>query len=77
MTGDATWDTEADQPRSDLSLRAEAARVTRLEAEAGMLGEAVVTEQANRRLRNGIAIAALVVMALQVFAANGILPGTA
>ena len=37
-----------------------------------MLGEAVVTEQANRRLRNAIAVAALILMALQVLAANGI-----
>ena len=37
-----------------------------------MLDEAVVTEQANRRLRNGIAIAALILMALQILAANGI-----
>jgi membrane protein implicated in regulation of membrane protease activity len=37
-----------------------------------MAGEVVLTEQANRRLRNGIAVAALVLMALQVLAANGI-----
>jgi hypothetical protein len=55
-----------------LAVRAESARVAKLEAEAGMRGEAVVTEQANRGLRNGIAIAALVLMALQILAANGI-----
>jgi len=37
-----------------------------------MLGEAVVTEQANRKLRNAIAVAALVLMAFQVLAANGV-----
>ncbi len=37
-----------------------------------MAGEAVMTEKANRRLRNAIAVAALVLMALQVLAANGI-----
>ena len=56
----------------DLSIRTAAAEAAKLEAEADMVGEAVVTEQANRDLRNGIAIAALVLMALQVLAANGI-----
>jgi membrane protein implicated in regulation of membrane protease activity len=37
-----------------------------------MLGEQVATEKENRKLRFGIAIAALVLMALQVLAANGI-----
>ena len=61
-----------DARRADLALRAEAARTAKLEAEAGMLGEAVVTEQANRKLRNAIAVAALVLMAFQVLAANGV-----
>ena len=56
----------------DLSIRAAKAEAAKLEAEAEMVGEAVVTEQANRGLRNGIAIAALGLMALQVLAANGI-----
>jgi membrane protein implicated in regulation of membrane protease activity len=45
-----------------------------IEAEADMLGERVATEKENRKLRFGIAIAiaALILMALQVFAANGI-----
>jgi hypothetical protein len=69
------------QPRKDFGLqlarelidyRAESARAAKLEAEADMLGEAVVTEQANRSLRNVIAVAALILMALQVLAANGI-----
>lgn len=55
-----------------LQVRGAEADVAKLEHEADMAGEAVVTEQANRRLRNGIAIAALVLMALQVLAANGI-----
>jgi hypothetical protein len=71
MTGHAAPDGETVHGH-DLDVRAQAARVAKLEAEAGMLGEHVVTEQANRRLRNGIAIAALTVMALQVLAANGI-----
>jgi hypothetical protein len=56
----------------DVQIRAAEAEAAKLEAEADMVGEAVVTEQANRGLRNGIAIAALVLMALQVLAANGI-----
>jgi H+/Cl- antiporter ClcA len=36
------------------------------------LGERVTTEQENRRLRFGIAIAALVLMAVQVLLANAI-----
>jgi hypothetical protein len=60
------------QARIAFSLRAEEAKIAKLEAEADMLGEAVFTEQDNRRLRNGIAVAALVLMALQVLAANGI-----
>jgi hypothetical protein len=72
MTGEAPRDAKAKQARMDFSLREEAARVAKLEAEAGMAGEAVVTEQANRRLRNAIAVAALILMALQVLAANGI-----
>ena len=55
-----------------MEIRGEAALVAKLEHEADMVGEAVSTEQANRRLRNGIAVAALVLMALQVLAANGI-----
>src|ERR1700761_9711964 len=69
------------QPRKDLGLqlareltdyRAESARAAKLEAEAGMLDEQVATEKENRKLRFGIAIAALILMALQVLAANGI-----
>jgi hypothetical protein len=71
MTGRGAQDGESVHSH-DLDVRAQAARVAKLEAEAGMLGEHVVTEQANRRLRNGIAVAALVLMALQVLAANGI-----
>jgi hypothetical protein len=52
-------------------IRAEEARIAKLEAEAGLLAERVAAEQENRRLRFGIAIAALVLMALQVLVANG------
>jgi hypothetical protein len=72
MTGRVGRGDEHEQRRADLDFRGEEARVARLEAEADMLGEAVVTEQANRRLRNVIAVAALILMALQVLAANGI-----
>lgn len=72
LTSRETLDAENRLVAHDLAARAEAARVAKLEAEADMAGEVVVTEQANRRLRNGIAVAALVLMALQVLAANGI-----
>jgi hypothetical protein len=71
VTG-SSRDDETTHRHDDLDLRGKAAQVMKLEAEAGMLGEAVVTEQANRRLRNAIAVAALLLMALQVLAANGI-----
>lgn len=54
-----------------LRIRGEAAKVTKLEAEADMVVERVSTEQENRRLRFGIAIAALVLMSVQVLVANG------
>jgi hypothetical protein len=60
------------QARLGFELRAGEARVAKLEAEADMVGERVATEKENRTLRFGIAIAALVLMALQVLAANGI-----
>lgn len=56
----------------EIQLRGETARVAKLEAEADMLDERVATEKENRRLRFGIAIAALVLMALQILLANGI-----
>lgn len=63
---------QAEMRRADLGFRVAEAEAAKLEAEAGLAGEAVVTEQANRRLRNAIAVAALILMALQVLAANGI-----
>jgi hypothetical protein len=63
---------DARQARFGFEIRAEEARVAGLEAEAHLLRERVATEQENRRLRFGIAIAALVLMALQVLVANGI-----
>lgn len=60
------------QARLDFAFRAEEARIAKLDAEADMAGERVATEQENRRLRFGIAIAALALMALQVLVANGI-----
>jgi hypothetical protein len=72
MTGSTSRDTEIAHRHDDLDLRGKAARVAKLEAEADMLGERVATEKENRKLRFGIAIAALILMALQVLAANGI-----
>ncbi|HJZ35220.1 MAG TPA: hypothetical protein VJ204_03015 [Solirubrobacterales bacterium] len=72
MTGRVGRGDEHEQRRADLDIRDEEARVAMLEAEADMLGEVVITEQANRQLRNAVAIAALILMALQVLAANGI-----
>ncbi len=72
MTGPAPEDDELVRGHDALDLRDKAARVAKLEAEADMLGERVATEQENRRLRFGIAIAALALMALQVPAANGV-----
>jgi hypothetical protein len=55
-----------------VEIRIAEAEAAKLEAEAGMAGERVATEQENRRLRFGIAIAALALMAFQVLLANGI-----
>lgn len=72
MTGLSSRDDEIVRGHDALDLRDKAARVAKLEAEADMAGERVAIEQENRRLRFGIAIAALVLMALQVLVANGI-----
>jgi hypothetical protein len=72
MTERVRRETEAARRHDALDLRGKAARVAKLEAEADMLGERVATEQENRKLRYGIAIAALVLMAVQVLVANGI-----
>jgi hypothetical protein len=72
MTHQTNEDFDIQLARELTDYRAESARAAKLEAEANMLGEAVVTEKENRKLRFGIAIAALILMALQVFAANGI-----
>jgi hypothetical protein len=58
LTASISRDEEIVHRHLALDLRSKAAQVAKLEAEADMLGEAIVTEQANRRLRNGIAIAA-------------------
>jgi hypothetical protein len=72
MTEPSRKQSDSGQRHVELGFRAAEAEVAKLEAEADMAGEAVVTEQANRRLRNAIAVAALILMALQVLAANGI-----
>jgi hypothetical protein len=72
LTGQSSRDQQASRSHEDFERRGFAAQVAKLEAEAEMAGEIVVTEQANRRLRNVIAVAALILMALQVLAANGI-----
>jgi hypothetical protein len=72
MTFSPTKDIDFEQERKLAKWRAEAAEVAKLEAEAGLLGERVTTEQENRRLRYRIAIAALALMGLQVLVANGV-----
>jgi hypothetical protein len=72
MTHQANEDFGFQLAREFIAYRAESARAAKLEAEADMLGEAVVTEKENRKLRFGIAITALILMALQILAANGI-----
>jgi len=72
MSWDPSGDVDLQLATHVFRLRAEAAATAKLEAEADMLGERVTTEQENRKLRFGIAIAALCLMALQVLAANGI-----
>jgi hypothetical protein len=72
MTHQSTKDFDFQLARKLIVYRAEAAKAAILEAEADMLGERVATEKENRELRFGIAIAALILMALQVLAANGI-----
>lgn len=72
MTHQSNEDFDLQLARNVTAYRAESARAAKLEAEADLLGEQVATEKENRKLRFGIAIAALVVMALQVLAANGI-----
>jgi hypothetical protein len=72
MTQPSREQSDYEHRQADLGFRVEEAEAAKLEAEAEMAGELVVTERANRRLRNAIAVAALVLMALQVLAANGI-----
>jgi hypothetical protein len=72
MTRPKVHDIDIPQARELVAIRAEMAEAARLEAEADMAGERVATEQENRRLRYGIAIAALGLMGLQVLVANGI-----
>jgi hypothetical protein len=72
MTQSESGDIHVNGTMLEFLIRAEEARTAKLEAEADMAGEQVATEQENRRLRFGIAIAALALMALQVLVANGI-----
>jgi hypothetical protein len=58
---DSVDDAASTQAMVAFSLRAEEAKVAKLEAEAGMLGEAVVTEQANRKLRNAVSVVLVIV----------------
>lgn len=66
MTRPKSEDVDTGRARRGFELRAEEARVAKLEAD--MLGERVATEKENRKLRFGIAITALILMALQVVA---------
>jgi hypothetical protein len=72
MTRRSNEDGDLQLAKHLLQVRAQAAEAAKLEAEADMVGERVATEKENRRLRFGIAIAALTLMAVQVLAANGI-----
>ena len=72
MSWDPSEDADLQLATHVFRLRAEAAATAKLEAEADILGEQVATEKENRKLRFGIAIAALALMALQILAANGI-----
>jgi hypothetical protein len=72
VTGSTSRDDKLLREHEALDLRGKAARVAKFEAEADMLGERVAVERENRRLRFGIAIAALALMAVQVLVANGI-----
>jgi hypothetical protein len=72
MTQESSEDLDFRLAMKRIFFRAESARAAKLEAEADMLGERVATEKENRKLRFGIAIPALILMALQVLAANGI-----
>ena len=72
MTHRKVHDVDIAQARRGSRSVPKMARAAKLEADADMAGERVATEQENRRLRFGIAIAALALMALQVLVANGI-----
>jgi uncharacterized membrane protein YdbT with pleckstrin-like domain len=72
MTSPESLDLDREKARLEFETRGEAAQVAKLEAEADMAGERVATEQENRKLRFGIAITALTLMALQILVANGI-----
>lgn len=72
MTYPPSKDFDFQFARNYSAFRAESARAAKLEVEVDLLGERLATEKENRRLRFGIAIVALVLMALQVLAANGI-----
>jgi hypothetical protein len=54
MTRPKSDDADSRRSRQGFELRAEEARVAKLEAEADMLGERVETEKENRTLRFGI-----------------------
>lgn len=72
MTSPESLDLDREKARLEFEARGEAATIAKLEAEADMAGERVAAERENRQLRFGIAIAALVLMGLQVLAANGV-----
>ena len=63
-------DEELQRQRRHVEIQGEETKVARLEAEVAKLREELTTEVENRRLRHPIAIAALVVMVLQVAASD-------
>jgi hypothetical protein len=68
----ALTDVEIERKSRLVDLENKETEVAKLKTEVDKLKEELATEKDNRSLRYGIAIAALVVMALQVMASNAI-----
>jgi hypothetical protein len=68
----ALTDAEIERKRRLVDLENKETEVAKLKTEVDKLAEELATERDNRSLRYGIAIAALIVMTLQVIASNAI-----
>src|SRR4051812_38559954 len=68
----ALTDVEIERKSRLVDLESKETEVAKLKTEVDKLAEELATERDNRSLRYGIAIAALIVMVLQVMASNGI-----